>query len=239
VADAPGIGAYFLRGKTPIHADYEACARRVVDEARQWVRRNRAGVSAFDKPYSCHFMMNAGHAFTDWWARYGAAHPEYFAMGPDGSRVPATPRFAKLCVSNPEVVERVLEQMERQLAGNPAGTVSASPNDGWGFCLCPKCRAMDEPDAEKLTLTYEKAEELTPGMDLAYQALLGGGVAVTHVWLTDRYMKFWNTLARRLQERHPDRPVTVCAWAYAAVRKPPVRTHAADNGRSGTWGWAV
>ena len=43
-----------------------------------------------------------------------------------------------------------------------------------------------------------------------------------YVALTDRYVKFWNILARGLKQRFPDRDVCVGAYAYSAYSTPPV-----------------
>ena len=43
---------------------------------------------------------------TDWWAKYGKEHPEWFAMRADGERglkIPRAGAWSPLCVSNPEL----------------------------------------------------------------------------------------------------------------------------------------
>jgi hypothetical protein len=147
--------------------------------------------------------MSAGHAYGDWWEKYHQTHPEYFALRGDGTRTPEPkggPLTVKLCVSNPGVWTQWLDNAERQLRADPAQImVSASPNDSGGWCACEKCCAWDNPNGEPMSL-YGKP----------------------HVVLTDRYVKYWNILARGLRDRFPDREVFVGAWAYAAYRTPPV-----------------
>lgn len=154
-----------------------------------WDRFNRMKLNSMN--------YNGGHAFTDWWKKYQEAHPDWFAMQADGKRRPPTwggkPGYhaAKLCVSNPEVWKQWLDNAEEKLKSDPTLiTISASPNDGGGFCVCEKCKAWDHPD---------------------------GPVAGA-----DRYVKFWNILARGLKERFPDRDVFVGAYAYSAYRDPPI-----------------
>jgi hypothetical protein len=139
----------------------------------------------------------AGHAFTAWWERYHEQHPDYFALLPDGSRKPRRdPRDVKLCVANPAVAAQWLANAEQAFRDDPARLMmSASPNDGAGFCVCANCRALDHPDGPRV---------------------------FGHVALTDRYVKFWNTLARGLRERFPEREVWVGAYAYSAYRTPPI-----------------
>ena len=145
--------------------------------------------------YSLRF--EGGHAFTDWWEKYHENHPDYFARQPSGLRKPQhDPRDAKLCVSNPAVAAQWLKNAEKAFREDPTRImVSASPNDGAGFCVCDKCRALDHPDGPPIW---------------------------GYVALTDRYVKFWNILARGLKERFPDRDVWVGAYAYSAYRTPPV-----------------
>jgi len=145
--------------------------------------------------------MHAGHAFTDWWEKYHEAHPDYFALKPDGSRsVHRDPRDVKLCISNPRVWAQWLDNAEKWLRDHPAEMmVSASPNDSSGECVCEACRAWDHPQGPPITL-YGKP----------------------YVALTDRHVKFWNILARGLKQRFPEREVQVGAWAYSCYRTPPM-----------------
>ena len=143
------------------------------------------------------YQYTGGHAYTDWWEKYHAAHPDYFALN-QGERLPPfwgperNPEGVKLCVSNPGVWSQWLENAVAKLQADPIRQViSASPNDGPGFCVCSNCLAWNNPAAPS-------------------------GV------LTDRYVKFWNILARGLKERLPDRDVDLGAYAYSAYRDPPL-----------------
>lgn len=163
-------------------------------QPKEWYRRMRLQ-PLYSLPFS------AGHAFGDWWGKYHEAHPDWFALLPDGTRkAPSNPAYAKLCVSNPEVQAQWIADAERALRADPTRSmVSASPNDGGGACLCDRCRAWDHPDGSPVTL-YGKP----------------------YVALTDRYVKFWNILAGGLRGRLPDREFCVGAHAYGAYMTPPV-----------------
>jgi len=162
---------------------------RMEKDARAWVRFNRLTLGSL----KCH----GGHAFTEWWERYHETHPEYFALLSSGTRQPPrNPRDVKLCVSSPGVGEQWLMNAEKTFRENPGRKmVSASPNDGGGFCVCERCRALDHPDGPEIW---------------------------GYVALTDRYVKFWNALARGLRQRLPGGGVSVGAYAYSAYRTPPV-----------------
>jgi hypothetical protein len=92
------------------------------------------------------------HAYNDWSDRYREAHPEYFALQPDGTRDRG--RDVKLCISNPDVARQWLDNQEALLRENPnVASLGATPNDGGGWCVCEACRAMDHPDAPPGVLT--------------------------------------------------------------------------------------
>ncbi len=95
------------------------------------------------------------HAFASLMPRseYGREHPEYYALVPPerwiGEPKPTKPtRLSdplmagswQLCTSNPDVRRIVAEKL---IAANTDAIQSISPNDGYGFCECPACRAQD------------------------------------------------------------------------------------------------
>jgi hypothetical protein len=155
--------------------------------------------------YSLRF--EGGESFEEWWGKYHERHPDYFALQPDGSRdAYPDPVSVKICVSNPNVWTQWLDNAEAAFRADPALLmVSANPNDGstLGECVCTNCRAWDNTNGPPVTL-------------------YGKGRTDAYVALTDRYIKFWNILARGLKARFPDREVYVGACAYGPYRTPPV-----------------
>ena len=72
---------------------------------------------------------------------YFKDHPEYYALR-DGKRLPT-----QLCLSNPEVVKVVIQNLRREIAQNPAAKYwSVSQNDNRQYCMCDECRALDEKE---------------------------------------------------------------------------------------------
>src|SRR5581483_1083888 len=65
------------------------------------------------------FPFEFGHSFGGWWEKYGAAHPEFFALQPNGSRVQHPPR-ERLCESEPKLWD--------QVAANAIAAFDADPN---------------------------------------------------------------------------------------------------------------
>ncbi len=173
-------------GQGPGAPELDRLMRQKQQVATDWYRLQRAYLDSYD--------MAGGHAFATWWADYHEKHPEYFALRPDGTRnADPKPDRVKLCVSNPGMLARWLDNAEQELRNRPARImVSASPNDGNAAnCGCETCRSWDAPEAPNA--------------------------------LTDRHVKSWNILARELRKRFPGREVYVGAWGYNVNRTPPVR----------------
>jgi hypothetical protein len=115
-------------------------AEEYAKEQAVFLRRNRMGRGQ---------RMSYGHAFTNWWERFGKTHPEWFQLV-NGKRGPTKPtaRFS-MCVSNPDLHREIVAQWKARGAPNFINVVE---NDILGQCECEKCRAWDGPtpaDANK------------------------------------------------------------------------------------------
>ncbi len=156
------------------------------------------------------------HAYTDWWDRYGKAHPDWFALQGNGSRSQhIAPSRAKLCTSNPEVIEAVANDVIAQATRNRSlKSISIAPNDGQtlGFCVCENCKALDALDGPKVTLTITYSK---------------GPQDVEYVSLTDRHLAFYNAVAEKVAAVYPD--LLLVADAYSRYKLPPVREKVHPN----------
>jgi len=116
-----------------------------------------------------------------------AAHPEWLALWGGVRRGP------HLCTSNKalrdHIVECVLDDAKKK--GNRI--VSISPSDGYGFCECEHCRALDPPGTD-------------------YGAKLN---------LSNRHWDYADYIAREVKKRDPD--LGVGMFAYTAYREPPTQ----------------
>lgn len=167
-------------------------------DARQWQLHMRMG---------SHVSLSYGHAFTDWWKKYGQTHPEYFALNRWGKRGPeplkqptADPapytaqevETVKLCVSNPAVAEQIVANWVA--AGMRSKWVNVCENDlSWGFCRCENCRKLDAP---------KEGEEFG-------------------VHLTDRYVHLANAVVRLARKHNPEAGAVM--YAYEMTERPPRR----------------
>lgn len=164
-----------------------------VDDILQWRKRMRMGGSA----------PGGGHTFHTWWDKYGETHPEYFALV-NGKRAPVklkgrdweqSRQWMKICVSNPEVVERLVSDWLPYKDHAKGRFISACVNDGTqNFCECERCKALDAPkEGEKFG---------------------------DH--LTDRYVRLANAVASEAKKHNPD--VKVAFYAYMTTLWPPRKT---------------
>ncbi len=72
-------------------------------------------------------------------AKYFENHPEYYSLI-NGKRV-----HDQLCLTNPDVLNIVVEQLKEEMKKQPNVKVwSVSQNDNYSYCTCDKCRAINE-----------------------------------------------------------------------------------------------
>ncbi len=198
------------RGRRLTNMDEEHRAQMSV-ASEDWLRRQRTGGSV---------NLNYHHAFGDWWDKYHTDHPAYFAQQLNGDRawpleLGAYSR-AKLCVSNPAVLEQYLQHAISFLNHHPNHlSISASPNDNayGGHCMCAACKSWDAANA--------------PQVELASVDSKGRRQTFSYPALSDRYVHFYNLAADRLQQQAPGR--FIGGYAYGAWRTPPVKEKVRDN----------
>lgn len=72
-------------------------------------------------------------------SEYYDRHPEWFSLN-NGRRS----RDGQLCLSNPEVLERLCERLADTMSRRPEARIwSVSPNDNYNACECEACRHLD------------------------------------------------------------------------------------------------
>lgn len=181
---------------------------RIADSERWMLNRGLGG----------RLKVSIGHSTTGWWDRYGRTEPTLFALQPSGIRGPVAasnlPQFrsakdVKQCTTNARVVENIATEMREFFTRQPDAEVfPLAMNDGryHGFCMCERCKALDDPRAGPVNLLFTDAA--------------GKIEAVPYRFLTDRYAVYWRTCAERLAEMYPGKKIAV--YAYGALEAPPV-----------------
>lgn len=144
----PGLGLRgFAQGDPRLGFSPEMREQYAHDQA-VFLRRHRMGRSR--GVYHAQRSFGRGHAFEQWWDRFGAEHPEWFQQLPDGTRGPDDPsrgHRVSMCVSNPEFHARIIELWQEERAKYPDETVNIGigENDLSAACVCEACRAWDSP----------------------------------------------------------------------------------------------
>ncbi len=168
--------------------------------APQWFRRQKLGGS---------FRLSYTHAYDDYYERYGEAHPDWFAMQPDGSRKQAAERV-RLCKANRELTEEIAKNVLLAANDPHAGdSISISPNDGGAenlFCMCKECRQLDPPNAPPIDFVFTQN---------------GQKHSVRYPAITDRVVDFYNRIASAVAAKNPE--VKMGAYAYSFYRTPPLQ----------------
>jgi len=140
-------------------------------------------------------------AFRPWWGEYSAEHPDWFAKPPAGM-IQKGGNGVKLNVSNPAVADTILSRWQK----THKDFLNVAPNDSRGYCTCDVCRSWDAPQMQTLTdaQIYNSEKAI----------------------LTDRYLRFWNTLAERAAAINPK--VLLATYAYRSIQHPPLTDIKAD-----------
>ncbi len=105
-----------------------------------FLRRHRMGRSQ---------RLSYGHAYVDWWEKYGREHPEWFQLV-NGKRGPVKPgdRFS-MCVSEPGLHRKIVELWLEKGQGTPESlpaSINVVENDFIASCECENCQAWDGPE---------------------------------------------------------------------------------------------
>ncbi len=147
----------------------------------------------------------SNHSFYGYYDRFLDNHPDWFAKGYDHAEKPP-----QMCYTNPEFIEQVVQDAQDYFdgKGTQPGAVARGdyfavvPMDNSSYCKCEECRKWIVPD-EKKDHFFTK------------------GVYSDYLW------QFFNQVADKVSEFHPDK--TISALAYASYAYPPTRVNPATN----------
>ncbi|OGV64000.1 MAG: hypothetical protein A3K19_04335 [Lentisphaerae bacterium RIFOXYB12_FULL_65_16] len=136
------------------------------------------------------------HSFNSWNKKYGAEHPDWFALQRNGQRLNnpdgSGNELGHLCYTHPDVLAAVTKEKQELFDKTPwsrYSPVMTGDSDDLYWCQCDRCKPLIRPQDGR-----EGAHSL--GM-----------------WT------FVNQVAAELRKTHPDRYITCCA--YASYRKDP------------------
>ncbi|MCO5052157.1 MAG: DUF4838 domain-containing protein [Verrucomicrobiae bacterium] len=113
-------------------------------------------------------------------AKWGKEHPEYFALVDGQRRLEMGGGGPQLCMSNPELVEVVVQAVLEEIRKDPsARNINIAQMDNESYCTCPNCAALDarEESHAATTLSFvnavaERVERTHPEIILSTYAYL-------------------------------------------------------------------
>jgi hypothetical protein len=196
-------------------SNQETAARRVTE---RWLKRQRMGNRGA--------FIQLFHAFADWYAPvseggkgYGTTNPEWFALNANGVRGPMVatePDRVKMCVSEPTLITKIVNDF---IAG-------FTMNNGVPIPTHPSHQFLDasENDAGSGGIGEYDHSPATVALD----ALLPGEVFGDH--LTDRYVHFANNLQNELRSRPGFANFSVAMQAYNETSWAPPRNVSLNPG---------
>jgi hypothetical protein len=210
-----------------------AAARdRFFEDQDKWLLRHRFATTT---------NLAYGHAFGNYWQRFGQSHPEFFNMLANGKREPlpwdATGAAITLSVSEPALWKQIVEDWAQSSAAPARPYLNACENDSAGLCTCPSCRAWDAPDPRFETSPYWGRGVIpdTPrrsyglGVGIVGGAWPWSGIVVPEdaPSLSDRYARFYLALQQEAQKVDPQ--AVVFGYAYANYWHAPKQTSLNDH----------
>ena len=192
-------------------------AQNFVNDCRIWMLRHGM-VNTYWHP--------SGHAFTNYWKRFGKTNPEYFALLPDGTRRPlkGNPRghYIAMCISDPGFQDRFVSEWSKTRSRWHKGRwnwIAACENDVPGLCVCKNCRAWDGPEFDPAGAAYW-GDKRIPDSDSRFTMLgIDEAEPSNKTSLTDRYCRFYLEILKKARKYNP--AVSVFAYAYGNFTNPP------------------
>lgn len=187
---------FMLRWGVALYASHftKAATKEQDLMARIWALRNKSNViGLYDAKYGASlYIGGGGHAYSFLVPpSLFKEHPDFFPLI-DGKRTPK----GQLCLGNPELQDFFAAKLIQQGIKEPQTFMtSIDPNDGRGWCECPLCAAMDDPN---LTIA--------------------GGKAVS---MSNRVMTFNNIIAKKVAAEVPK--LRLYSLAYSSYMEAPTR----------------
>jgi len=130
--------------------------------------------------------------------KYFDKNPEFYAMI-GGRRHRADMRGGQICTTNPDVIRIIAGTVRKYFKENPKARVfSIAPNDGYGWCECERCRALDEKLCKNRRWYYRPSEPV----------------------VSDRLCVFANEVAKQALFDMPDKELYM--FAYVSYCPPPM-----------------
>ena len=180
---------------------------RFMKDQYLWMKRHR---------FARFINYSYGHAFGNWFERYGKTNPEFFNLLPDGTRRPnpftwskGRPRYCTMCVTSESLIKQIVKDHPRH---GDRQMINVNENDNTGSCVCANCLKSDNsqvPDEVRL----KKAKELFAQKQRNWELDSLGS-------LSDRYCKFFLAVQQEAERQNIKNP-QVAGLIYSNYSEPP------------------
>jgi len=137
--------------------------------------------------------------------KYFEKHPEYFSLI-NGKRK-AERHGTQLCLTNPDVLKIATQTVFRWIKEHPKANVfSIDQNDGYGFCECEKCKAIDD------------AEESHSGTIINFVNHIADTIAQTHPDLRIQTLAYvYSEVPPKNIKPRPNVTIRLCHYEYCCA----------------------
>lgn len=195
----------------PSQATFDA----FMDAQQQWLRR---------QGFIQNVYMDMGHSYTTWWSTYGASHPEWFNLLPDGTRTydygSRDGSHISMCLSNSQMQSQKVDNWHASRSSYP--WLNGSENDTDQKCMCTSCLVRDYYDPSFDTNMSQtdwnnrviNATNAFYGHEANWELKMGS--------MSDRLAQYLKELQNTAINNYGTAPEMVVGMAYANYTRPPV-----------------
>lgn len=200
-------------------------------EYRRWIKAYKCGGVNAIKDDSNNRSFNQWHGidstspyatdhyFDDFYKKYYADHPEWFALQADGKRhlVKGKEDRAVLCLSNADLRQETARVIASEMGtatptavgtlNNRYHVITLADAGGGTQCLCSNCRRLDYANAPAINMVqyfpYSKKFQ--------------------YVSLTDRVLDFQNSVAQQVKAMYSGEDLWFTVYVYSFYLDPPMQ----------------
>ena len=123
-------------------------------------------------------------------SKYGAEHPEYFALVDGERKLEMHGGGPQLCVTNPEVLDIVTESVLAELRANPGQrNVSVSQNDNTAYCRCPNCSAINTREGTPMGAELAFVNAVAERVEKEFPEVKVGSLAYSYTLKTPKTIR--------------------------------------------------
>ena len=156
--------------------------------------------------------------------KYFEKHPEYFSLI-NGQRK-AERHNTQLCLTNPDVLKIATQTVLRWIKEHPEANVfSIDQNDGYGYCECADCKAIDD------------AEGSHSGTILTFVNAIADTLAVTHPDIKIQTLAYaYSEVPPKNIKPRPNVTIRLCHYEYCSAHSlEGCESHKVFLGRLQRW----